>query len=318
MRRLLLAALAAIALAGPALAEEPARPIRWLVGLPAGSGPDLLTRLLAERLAPRLGRPIVVENRPGAAGNIAAAALARAPADGSTLGTLLAATVAINRHLYRDLGFDPARDFTPISHFASFPGVLLVNPSVPVETLAEFAAWARAQPQAPLCATGGAGVVPHLALAWLMREIGARCEFVHYRGSPEAQRDLIAGRVAVLMDGLPTSLPGLAAGRSRGVAVTSLQPSALAPDLPAIAASLPGFEALSWIAVGGPAGLPEPLAAQIEAAVAQAMQDPALLERFRALGVEPAASGRAALAARVAAEDARWGAVVRDVGITLD
>nr|WP_246525838.1 tripartite tricarboxylate transporter substrate binding protein [Neoroseomonas oryzicola] len=305
-------------MAGPALAEEPARPIRWLVGLPAGSGPDLLTRLLAERLAPRLGRPIVVENRPGAAGNIAAAALARAPADGSTLGTLLAATVAINRHLYRDLGFDPARDFTPISHFASFPGVLLVNPSVPVETLAEFAAWARAQPQAPLCATGGAGVVPHLALAWLMREIGARCEFVHYRGSPEAQRDLIAGRVGVLMDGLPTSLPGLAAGRSRGVAVTSLQPSALAPDVPAIAASLPGFEALSWIAVGAPAGLPEPLAAQIEAAVAQAMQDPALLERFRALGVEPAASGRAALAARIAAEDARWGAVVRDVGITLD
>ncbi len=318
MRRLLLAALAAAVLAGPARAEEPARPIRWLVGLPAGSGPDLLTRLLAERLAPRLGRPIVVENRPGAAGNIAAAALARAPADGSTLGTLLAATVAINRHLYRDLGFDPARDFTPISHFASFPGVLLVNPSVPVETLAEFAAWARAQPQAPLCATGGAGVVPHLALAWLMREIGARCEFVHYRGSPEAQRDLIAGRVAVLMDGLPTSLPGLAAGRSRGVAVTSLQPSALAPDLPAIAASLPGFEALSWIAVGAPAGLPEPLAGQIEAAVAQAMQDPALLERFRALGVEPAASGRAALAARIAAEDARWGAVVRDVGITLD
>ncbi|NMJ42043.1 tripartite tricarboxylate transporter substrate binding protein [Roseomonas sp. JC162] len=318
MRRLLLAVLAAAALAGPARAEDAARPIRWLVGLPAGSGPDMLTRLLAERLAAQLGRPIVVENRPGAAGNIAAAALARAPADGSTLGTLLAATVAINRHLYRDLGFDPARDFTPISHFASFPGVLLVHPSVPVETLAEFAAWARAQPQAPLCATGGAGVVPHLALAWLMREIGARCEFVHYRGSPEAQRDLIAGRVGVLMDGLPTSLPGLAAGRSRGVAVTSLRPSALAPDLPTIAASLPGFEALSWIAVGAAAGLPEPLAAQIEAAVAQAMQDPALLERFRALGVEPAASGRAALAARIAAEDARWGTVVRDVGITLD
>lgn len=318
MRRLLLAALAAAALAGPARAEDAARPIRWLVGLPAGSGPDTLTRVLAERLSPRLGRPIVVENRPGAAGNIAAAALARAPADGSTLGTLLAATVAINRHLYRDLGFDPARDFTPISHFASFPGVLLVNPSVPVETLAEFAAWARTQPQAPLCATGGAGVVPHLALAWLMRETGARCEFVHYRGSPEAQRDLIAGRVGVLMDGLPTSLPGLMAGRSRGVAVTSLQPSALAPDLPTIAASLPGFEALSWIAVGAPAGLPEPLAAQIEAAVAAAMQDPGLLERFRALGVEPAASGRAALAARIAAEDARWGAVVRDVGITLD
>ena len=321
MRRSLLALLAAAFFAAPAAATEVARsdrPIRWLVGLPAGSGPDLLTRLLAERLAPRLGRPIVVENRPGAAGNLAAAALARAAPDGATLGTLLAATVSINRHLYRDLGFDPSQDFTPISHFASFPGVLLVHPSVPVETLAEFAAWVRAQPQPPLCATGGAGVVPHLAAAWLMREIGARCEFVHYRGSPDAQRDLMAGRVPILLDGLPTSLPGLSAGRTRGVAVTSLQPSPLAPELPAIAAALPGFEALSWIAVGAPAGLPEPAAAEIEAAVADAMSDPALIARFRALGVEPEASGRAALASRIAAEDARWGALIREVGITLE
>lgn len=321
MRRILLAALAVAALAAPAGAAEPARPdrpIRWLVGLPAGSGPDILTRLLADRLSPSLGRPIVVENRPGAAGNLAAAALARAPADGSTLGTLLAATVSINRHLYRDLGFDPTRDFTPISHFASFPGVLLVHPSVPVETLTEFAAWVRAQPQAPICATGGAGVVPHLAMAWLMRAIGGRCDFIHYRGSPDAERDLVAGRVLVAMDGLPTALPGLGAGQTRGVAVTSLQPSPLAPDLPTIAASLPGFEALSWIAVGAPAGLPEPVAAEIEEAVAVAMRDPALLARFRALGVEPAASGRAALATRIAAEDARWGALISEVGIRLD
>lgn len=318
MRRAILGLLAGLAFAAPALADDGARPIRWLVGLPAGSGPDMLTRLLAEKLSPKLGRPIVVENRPGAAGNLAAQALARAPADGSTLGTLLAATVSINRHLYPDLGFDPAHDFTPISHFASFPGALLVHPSVPVETLDDFAHWARAQPQPILCATGGAGVVPHLALAWLMREIGARCDFVHYRGSPDAQRDLMGGRVSVLMDGLPTSLPGITAGRSRGVAVTALQPSPLAPELPTIAASLPGFEALSWIAVGAPAGLPDPVAARIETAVAESMADPALQARFRAMGVEPAASGRAALTARIAAEDARWGAVIREVGITLD
>ena len=280
-RRTLFALAAGLALATPALAEEAARdirPIRWLVGLPAGRGPDLLTRLLADRLAPLLGRAIVIENRPGAAGNLAARALARAAPDGATLGTLLAATVSINRHLYPDLGFDPARDFTPISHFASFPGVLVVHPSLPVETLDEFAAWVRAQPQPPLCATGGAGVVPHLAMAWLMREIGGRCEFVHYRGSPAAQQDLVAGRVKVMIDGLPTSLPGLSGGQTRGVAVTSLEPSALAPELPAIASRLPGFEALSWIAVGAPAGLPDPLAA----------------------------------------EDARWGALVRKVGITLE
>lgn len=321
MRRHLMAVLAAVCLAAPAAASEMPRtdrPIRWLVGLPAGSGPDLLTRLLAERLAPRLGRPIVVENRPGAAGNLAAAALARAAPDGATLGTLLAATVSINRHLYPDLGFNPAQDFTPISHFASFPGALLVHPSVPVETLAEFAAWVRAQPQAPLCATGGAGVVPHLAAAWLMREIGGRCEFVHYRGSPDAQRDLMAGRVPILLDGLPTSLPGLSSGRTRGVAVTSLRPSPLAPELPAIAAMLPGFEALSWIAVGAPAGLPEAAAAEIEAAVADVMSDSALIARFRALGVEPAASGRDALTARIVAEDTRWGALIREVGISLE
>jgi tripartite-type tricarboxylate transporter receptor subunit TctC len=321
MRRLLVALAATAALVAPAAASEPpgdTRPIRWLVGLPAGSGPDMLTRVLGERLAVLLGRPIVVENRPGAAGNLAAAALARAAPDGTTLGTLLAATVAINRHLYRDLGFDPARDFTPISHFASFPGVLLVHPSVPVETLNDFAAWVRAQPQPPLCATGGAGVVPHLATAWLMREIGGRCEFVHYRGSPEAQRDLVAGRVQVLMDGLPTSRGTLAAGLARGVAITGLEPSPQAPGLPTIAGSLPGFEALSWIAVGAPAGLPEPVAARLEAAVAEAMSEPALLARFRSMGAEPAASGRAALARRIAAEDARWGALVREVGITLE
>ncbi|GGJ13619.1 Bug family tripartite tricarboxylate transporter substrate binding protein [Neoroseomonas lacus] len=320
-RRTLFALAAGLSLAAPALAEEAAhdtRPIRWLVGLPAGSGPDLLTRLLTDRMAPLLGRAIVVENRPGAAGNLAAQALARAAPDGATLGTLLAATVSINRHLYPELGFDPARDFTPISHFASFPGVLVVHPSLPVETLDDFAAWVRAQPQPPLCATSGAGVVPHLAMAWLMREIGGRCEFIHYRGSPDAQRDLIAGRVPVMLDGLPTSLPGITSGRTRGVAVTSLQPSALAPELPAIASRLPGFEALSWIAVGAPAGLPEPLAARIEAAVAQAMADPALLARFRALGVEPVASGRVTLAARITAEDARWGALIREVGITVE
>jgi tripartite-type tricarboxylate transporter receptor subunit TctC len=321
MRRLILAALAAAALAGTAAATEAPRadrPIRWLVGLPPGSGPDVLTRLLAERLGPRLGRQIVVENRPGAAGNLAAAALARAPADGATLGTLLAATVSINRHLYPELGFDPARDFTPISHFASFPALLLVNPALPVETLQDFAAWARAEARPPLCATPGAGVVPHLALAWLMREVGARCEFVHSRGSPQVQRDLAAGRVMVAMDALPPALPGLAAGRTRAVAVTAARRSALLGEVPAVAETLPGFEALSWIAVGAPAGLPQPIAAGIEAAVAEAMTDDGLLARFAALGAEPAASGRAALAARIAAEDARWGSLIRETGIRLD
>ena len=299
-------------------ASWPERPLRWIVGFPAGGAPDLLTRILAQRLEPELGQPVVVENRPGAAGNLAAAALARAAPDGLTFGTLFAATLAVNRHIYRNLPFDPRRDFTLISEFARFPSAVMVHPSVPVSSIAELGAWMKAQGAPPICATPGAGVIPHLATELLLRRLGARCELVHYRGNPDALRDLAAGRAQIMVDAFPTALPLVQDHRARAVAVTSAQRSPLLPEIPAVAETLPGFETASWLAVGAPAGLPEPIAARLGAAVMAAARDPDTVRRFAALGAEAIGSTPEELAARVAAEDERWGELVRAAGITAD
>lgn len=210
-RRALLATATAFAPL-PALAQ-PERSIRLLLGMPAGATPDLLTRLLAARLQAATGQMVVVENRPGAAGNLAAAALARAVPDGATLGTLLGATLAINRHLYPEMPFDPARDFTPLIRFARFPGVVLLPPESPVRSLAELGPWLRSQARPVLCATPGAGTIPHLAAEMLVRAFGARAEMVHYRGDPDALRDLAAGRTGLMVAPLPAALPQIAARR---------------------------------------------------------------------------------------------------------
>src|SRR3954467_8505903 len=264
----------------------PERPLQWIVGFPAGGAPDLLTRILAQRLEPELGQPVVVDNRPGAAGNLAAAALARAAPDGVAFGTLFAATLAVNRHVYRNLPFDPRRDFTLISEFARFPAAVMVHPSIPVSSIAELGAWMRAPDTATICATPGAGVMPHLATEMLLRRLEARCHLVHYRGNPDALRDLAAGRAQVMVDAFPTALPLVRDGQARALAVTSARRSPLLPELPAVAETLPGFETASWLAVGAPAGLPEAIAAQLSAAVMAAARDPDTARRFAALGAE--------------------------------
>jgi tripartite-type tricarboxylate transporter receptor subunit TctC len=320
-RRALIALSAALTTTAPFIekaAAWPERPLRWIVGFPAGGAPDLLTRILAQRLEPEFGQPIVIENRPGAAGNLAAAALARVTPDGLTFGTLFAATLAVNRHIYRNLPFDPRRDFTLISEFARFPSAVMVHPSVPVSSIAELGAWMRAQTVPPLCATPGAGVIPHLGTEMLLRRLGARCELIHYRGNPDALRDLAAGRAQVMVDAFPTALPLVRDGRARAVAVTSARRSPLMPELPAVAETLPGFETASWLAVGAPAGLPEAIAARVGAAVMAAARDPDTVRRFATLGAEAIGSTSGELEARIAAEDERWGELVRAANITAD
>jgi tripartite-type tricarboxylate transporter receptor subunit TctC len=320
-RRALIASLAVLSATGSSSARSeswPQRPLRWIVGFPPGGGPDLLTRILAQRLEAELGQSIVVENRPGAAGNIGAAAIARAVPDGLTFGTLFAAPLAVNRHIYRSMPFDPLRDFTLISEIARFPSLVLVHPSVPVSSVAELGEWMRAQAVPPLCATPGAGVIPHLATEMLLQRLGTRCELVHYRGNQEALRDLIAGRVPMMIDGFPTAFPFMRDGLVRAVAISSAQRSPLAPELPLVAETLPGFEASSWLAVGAPAGLPEVIAKRMEEAVRTAARDPEVVRRFAELGAEAVGSGRAEIATRAAAEDKRWGEVARAAGVTAD
>jgi tripartite-type tricarboxylate transporter receptor subunit TctC len=276
-----------------------------------------LTRLLAAQLQAASGQVVVVENRPGAAGNLAAAALARAAPDGATLGTLLGATLAINRHLYPEMPFDPARDFTPLIRFARFPGVVLLPPESPVHSLAELGPWLRGQARPVLCATPGAGTIPHLAAEMLVRAFGARAEMVHYRGDPDALRDLAAGRTMLMVAPLPAALPQISAGRLRGLAVTAATRTPLAADLPAMAEVLPGFVAESWLALGAPAGLPDAMAVRQESLLTNALAEPTLRESFARLGAEIPGETGAALRAVIRAEDERWGAVVRAAGVRL-
>ncbi|TDH60991.1 tripartite tricarboxylate transporter substrate binding protein [Dankookia rubra] len=320
-RRVLVAFSSVLATTAPSFgkaASWPDRSIRWIVGFPPGGAPDLLTRILARRLEVELGQPVVVENRPGAAGNLAAAALARATPDGFTFGTLFAATLSVNRHVYRNLPFDPQRDFALISEFARFPSAVMVHPTLPVSNIAELGAWMKAQGTPPICATPGAGVIPHLATEMLLERLGARCELVHYRGNPDALRDLAAGRAQVMVDAFPTALPLVRDGQARALAVTSSQRSSLMPELPAVAETLPGFDTASWLAVAGPAGVPAEITARMSAAVVSAARDPETVRRFAALGAEAIGSTRDELVMRAMAEDKRWGELVRARGITAE
>ncbi|WP_084113087.1 Bug family tripartite tricarboxylate transporter substrate binding protein [Belnapia moabensis] len=320
-RRALIALPALLATAAPLrgkAATWPDRPIRWIVGFPPGGAPDLLTRILAQRLEAELGQAVVVENRPGAGGNLGASVLARAAPDGLTFGTLFAATLAVNRHVYRNLPFDPRRDFTLISEFARFPAAVMVHSSVPASNIIELEAWMRAQGTPPICATPGAGVIPHLATEMLLERLGTRCELVHYRGNPDALRDLAAGRAQMMIDAFPTALPLIRDGGARVIAVTGTDRSPLLPAVPTVAETLPGFETASWLAVGGPAGIPDAIAARLGAAVVAAAHHADTARRFRVLGAEPIGSTREELASRAAAEDKRWGELVRARGITAE
>ena len=318
-RRAFLALPGLLAAAPAARAQAwPDRPLRWLVGFPAGGAPDLLTRLLAKRLEAELGQAIVIENRPGAGGNLAATALARATPDGTIFGTLFAANLSVNRHVYRNLSYDPFRDFTLIGEFARFPAAVMVHPDVPARTIAELGAWMKAQAAPPICATPGAGVIPHLATEMLLRRLGARCELVHYRGNPDALRDLTAGRAQIMVDAFPTALPLVRDGRARAIAVTSPQRSPMLPGVPTVAETLPGFETASWLAVAAPAGLAAPIAARMQAAVTAATRDAETRQRFAELGAEAIGGTPAELLARMRAEDARWGDLVRAAGITAE
>jgi tripartite-type tricarboxylate transporter receptor subunit TctC len=331
MRRRLapLAALAfALASAPPAAAaaQEAAtgaappggRPVRLIVPFPAGGSIDLMSRLLAEALQPRLGRQVVVENRAGAGGNLGAEVLARAAPDGETLGALPANVFTINRHVYRRLPFDPDADLAALGLFAAFPSVLLAANGYPPRDLAELARATRAGGPPPACGAPGAGTTPHLALVLLMREAGAACTVVHYRGTGPAMPDLQTGKIQLYVD---TALTGLAAardGRARALAVTSARRLPLAPEVPAAAETVPGFEVSAWLALAGPRGLPGPAAARLEAAVVGAARDPAVAARLEGLGAEPLGTGAAELAARIREERARWGPVVRAAGVTAE
>ncbi|MBS7813534.1 Bug family tripartite tricarboxylate transporter substrate binding protein [Roseococcus pinisoli] len=299
----------------PTVADE-REPIRLLVGMPPGSGVDEISRVLAQGLSERLFRPVRVENRTGARGNVAGEELARSIPDGNTLGVVTATTMLLNRHLSRHLGYDPQADLTPISRFASLPFLVLTGPGSDDRTVGDLIENLKARPGT--CGTPGAGSAQHLALELLMRSAGARCDFVHFRGIAGALPELLNGSVQVYVEAAVIGLPLVREGRVRLLAVTSRARSALLPETPTVAETVAGYEAETWLALMGPRGLASTVLSKLEAAAIAVARDAAVVNRLRALSAEPIGGTRIELATTIRAQDSIWGPVARAAGVTAD
>lgn len=309
-----------LAAASPARAQGyPDRPIRLVVPFPPGGGADNLARTIMPRVEARLGQAIVIDNRPGAGGNVGAEFVARSAPDGYTLLYGTNGTHAINPSLYRELRFDPARDFEPVSRMTSIATMLIVEPKLPVATVAELIRLARETPDRLNFASAGNGTTSHLAGELFRTAAGVDLVHVPYRGGAAAATDLMAGRVQMMIDVMPNALPLARSGRVRGLAVGSLQRFAGAPEMPTIAESgLPGFEASAWDGVFAPAGTPRAVVDRLATALQQALADPALVEALQRMGASPAVLARDDFARYIAASAQIWSQAVRASGAKVD
>lgn len=311
----------ACAAASPAaLAQYPTQPIRIVVGYAAGGTTDILARALGEQLGKELKQTIVIENKPGAAGNIAAASVQNAPPDGYTLFMATVSSHGINPALYGSkLGYDPL-GFEPVGMIASIPLVLITNPSVTATNVAELAALAKQQPGKLNYSTSGNGSPGHLATAMFANE--ARIDIVHvpYRGGALANTSVISGETQFSFATLPAAIPQVKAGRLRALAVTTRERSAQLPDVPTVAetAGFEGYDINTWNALLAPKGTPEATITVLNQAIARAMASPELLKRFQGEGATPGPGTPKALGATINREISRWAKVVKDVNVKIE
>jgi len=319
--RALKALLAVIALAatGPALAQAwPNKPIRLVVNFPPGGAADQIARSVGVPLGEALGQPIVIENRPGANGNIGADAVAKSPPDGYTLLMSSGGAFSVNPHLYTKLPFDPVNDLVPVAAAARILVFLVVRPDLPAKSVDEFVALARANPGKLTYGSPGSGSSPHIAGEMLKR--AAKIDIVHvpYKGAAPALTDLLGGQLDFMFDpGI--GLPQVRAGKLRLLAVGSPKRSPLFPDTPTLAeAGMVGFDADSWFGFYAPAGVPADILTRLNREINRALQTPAVRERITALGAEAVALSAAEFAALQRADRERFGVVVREAGIKLD
>lgn len=297
----------------------PTRPIRLVVPLSPGGFADTPARMLAPRLSEQLGKPVFVENRPGAGGTIGAEFVARSAPDGHTL-VITGSTHLISSHLYKKLPYDAFKDFTHITLMAAGPYVLVVNPQkLPVASVKELIAAAKARPGKIDYASSGNGSSQHLVGALFNSMAGVELNHVPYKGSGPAMQDLLAAQVGVSFAGVPNVLGNVRAGKLRALGVTTLKRWSELPEVTALAeAGVPGYEATLWLAVSGPAGMPAPIVERLYAEISKALRDPELQASFRAAGVEALAMPPDELARYMRAEYEKWGKVVRETGATIN
>ena len=325
LRRLLAAAALALAVVNPAYSQTwPAKPVRIIVPFPPGGTTDIVARSIGVELQRMWQQPVVIENRPGAGGNIGADQVAKSPPDGYTLLMGTVGTHAINQALYTQSGskmsFDPVRDFVPITLVAGVPNVMVINPKLPVNTVTEFIAYGKEHPGQLNMASSGNGTSIHLSGELFKTMTGIYMVHFPYRGSAPALTDLITGNMNVMFDNLPSALPHIKSGRLKALAVTSRVRSPALPNVPTVeeAAGLKGFEASSWFGLFAPAGTSRAIVDKVQSDVAKALSNPEVRERFVAQGAEPGGNTPEQFAAFIRAESDKWTRVVKFSNAKVD
>jgi tripartite-type tricarboxylate transporter receptor subunit TctC len=295
-------------------ANYPTRPIRVTIPFPPGGTSDILTRIIGEKLTASLGQQIVVDNRPGAGGVIATDIVAKAAPDGHTL-YMTFVSHAINPYVYAKLPYDTRRDFTPVALFAVSPNVVVVTPALPVKSIKDLIAFAKAKPGQVNYASAGVGTNSHLSAEMIVAATGIRVTHVPYKGAPQANADVAAGSVQIHIPSMPVAMPLIQAGRLRAIAVTSSKRSPVLPDVPTVGETLPGYESLAWYGFVGPRGLPSPVVARLNVEIEKALKQPDLVEAMSRQGAEPTYKNAKAFSGYIEAELARWGAAVKAAGL---
>jgi tripartite-type tricarboxylate transporter receptor subunit TctC len=317
----LFAPLAAAALAGisplAAWAQAyPNKPIRLVVTFPPGGAPDILARIVSDKA--QLGQTVVVDNKPGAGGNIGADFVAKSAPDGYTLVMGTVGTHSINGALYSKMPYDMVRDFAPVAHIASAPNLLVVNNDVPARTVPELIAHMKANPNKLSFGSPGIGTSVHVSGELFKSMTGTSMTHVPYKGRQFAIPDLVGGQIQLMFDNMPSALPMAREGKIRAIAQTTATRSPSAPDIPTVAESVPGFEATTWFAVFAPAGTPREIVARWNGELQRIFKLPDVLERLKTLGLDPAISSPEELARLQATEITKWAKVVKDSGAKAD
>lgn len=302
-----------------ALADTyPSRPVKLVVGYAAGGATDIVARLVALKLGEQTGQSFIVDNRSGANSNVGAEVVTHSPADGYTLYLYTSANT-INASLYSKLGYDPQKDFEPVGMIAKVPNILVVNPKLPVHSLADYVRYAKEQPKGVTFASSGSGSSIHLAGETFKLLTQGNMLHVPYRGSAPAVSDLLGGQVDSMFDNAPSALPHVKGGRLRAIAVTAPERLALLPDVPTVAESgYPGFDVQAWFALAAPAGTPKPVVDKINAELNQALATPDLRKRLADLAAKPEPGTPEQLRSFAAAEIARWRGAVKASGARAD
>ncbi len=290
----------------------PSKPIRMVVTFPAGGAPDILARLFADKA--QFGQPMVIDNVPGAGGNIGADRVAKAAPDGHTLVMGTVGTHSINGALYARMPYDMVKDFTPVAHVASAPNLLVVNNDLPVKTVAELITYLKANPDKLSFGSPGIGSSVHVSGELFKSLTGTSMQHVPYKGRQFAIPDLVGGQIQLMFDNMPSALPMAREGKIRAVAQTTAKRSAAAPDVPTVSETVPGFEATTWFAVFAPAGTPKDVVARINAEMQRVFKLPDVVDKMKNLGLEPWISTPEELAKYQASEMVKWAKVVKDSG----